>query len=494
MNILQTSSKLAIAYYRHSAEDKQEFSIPVQREEIHKFAKKHNITIVKEFEDAGVSGLLSKRPGFEKLLECSKKENFHYVLVFDVTRWGRFQDMDESAYYEFLIKRAGKRVIYIDKGFTNDENPLVNDLIKTIDRYMAADYSKKLSEKVFLGSKKIASLGFSVGGKAPYGLRRLLLDANKNPVRILKDGEHKSIDNERVIFTLGPKEEVKIIKRIFDDFVNKNMDKSVIAQILNSEGIHSPKGRSWDSKKISDILRNEIYIGTKIYNKTTQKLKTRTRANPKDSWVICKDAFEAIVNKDLFYKAQEKMSQLRLYYPTEKLIDELKQIFEKHKKVTSDLINGWDNTGCASTYRRRFVSLYNAYVKINYLPKRAFIYFKKREHNRHNVALIIKDKLKDQKTYYKEPFMYVNDKKILITPAVPSKRKKHHYWTFYFETKDVDFALCVGFSDKENKEIAKYFLFPKSIIEDNVVNVNAKNDKRFENYERKEINDLIRFT
>jgi DNA invertase Pin-like site-specific DNA recombinase len=47
----------AVAYYRHSAEDRQENSIPIQREQIKKFAKEHGIEIIDEFQDAGKSGL-----------------------------------------------------------------------------------------------------------------------------------------------------------------------------------------------------------------------------------------------------------------------------------------------------------------------------------------------------------------------------------------------------------------------------------------------------
>jgi len=484
--------KLAATYYRHSAEDKQEFSISVQREEIYKFAKKHHITIIKEFEDAGKSGLSAKRSGFEKLHEFAQKEKFDYVLVFDVTRWGRFQDTDESAYYEVLMKREGKRVIYIDKGFINDEHPLVSSLIKSIDRYMAADYSKKLSEKVFLGSKKIASLGFSVGGTAPYGLRRLLLDANKKPVRILKDGERKSIDNERVTFTLGDEKEVTVIRRIFELFANEKQDKRTIANMLNKEGLRSSKGKLWDVKKIHDILRNENYAGTKVYNKTTKKLKSPSRKNPRDQWVTCKNAFDPIIPQELFSRASEELERMKLRYTTQKLLEELQKIHDKYKRITSDLINNWKDTGCAGTYGRRFVSLYNAYIKVDYMPKMAFNFFKKREQQRFILTGIVKEKLNNvgHAITHKDAFLYINQKKIIIIPSIPRKRKSNNYWTFYFETREIDYALCVGFADKETTNIAKYFLFPKEIVEENFVNINTSNDAKYEMYALKNIENI----
>ena len=66
---LQTTSK-AVAYYRHSAQDRQEYSIPIQSEQVNTFAAKHGIKIIKEFKDYGVSGLSSK--GRDQFLEMLK--------------------------------------------------------------------------------------------------------------------------------------------------------------------------------------------------------------------------------------------------------------------------------------------------------------------------------------------------------------------------------------------------------------------------------------
>jgi DNA invertase Pin-like site-specific DNA recombinase len=50
----------AIAYYRHSAQDRQEYSIPIQREQVKNFAQEYGIEIIKDFPDYGKSGLSSK--------------------------------------------------------------------------------------------------------------------------------------------------------------------------------------------------------------------------------------------------------------------------------------------------------------------------------------------------------------------------------------------------------------------------------------------------
>ena len=90
----ETKAK-AVAYYRHSAEDRQENSIPIQKEQIRNFAKENGIEIVKEFQDAGKSGLSTeKRDGFNAMLEkVISDDDFEYVLILNVSRLGRFQDL-----------------------------------------------------------------------------------------------------------------------------------------------------------------------------------------------------------------------------------------------------------------------------------------------------------------------------------------------------------------------------------------------------------------
>ena len=57
--------------------------------------------------------------------------SYRAILVYDVSRWGRFQDTDESAYYEFICKQAGIQVIYCAEQFENDGSPTAT-IIKSV--------------------------------------------------------------------------------------------------------------------------------------------------------------------------------------------------------------------------------------------------------------------------------------------------------------------------------------------------------------------------
>lgn len=301
----------AIAYYRHSAEDKQENSVGIQRDHIMKFAEKHAIDIIHEEADEGVSGLTANRPAFQRLFNNwilnADAPDFDYILVYDTSRWGRFQDPDRAAFLEQQCRDRAKQVVYVDRGFPKEDQKLISHLQSSIERYMSADYSRQLSNKVFYGAAKVSEQGYSAGGMSCYGMSRLLLDEAKEPIRILKKGEHKMIANQRVTFVPTGDKATDTVKKIFHDLVFRWRELEDIAMELNNNEIPSPSGSPWDKQKVLHILTNETYTGTHIYNKTWNRLKQGKRDNPRSEWIFCYDAFPAIVEQDVFNAAQERL-------------------------------------------------------------------------------------------------------------------------------------------------------------------------------------------
>ena len=96
------------AHYVRMSTERQEYSLDNQSAAISRYAQEHGFVIVRAYTDAARSGLdLAHRPGLRKLLEdvLNPQPGFEAILVYDVSRWGRFQDVDESAYYEFLCNQ-----------------------------------------------------------------------------------------------------------------------------------------------------------------------------------------------------------------------------------------------------------------------------------------------------------------------------------------------------------------------------------------------------
>lgn len=99
----------AAQYVRMSTKH-QQYSTHNQSDKIREYAEKRGIEIIKTYADDGKSGLsFGGRPALQQLIADveSGAADFNVILVYDVSRWGRFQDADESAYYEYICKRAG---------------------------------------------------------------------------------------------------------------------------------------------------------------------------------------------------------------------------------------------------------------------------------------------------------------------------------------------------------------------------------------------------
>src|SRR5213078_2008750 len=149
----------------------QRYSTENQADAIAQYAVRFGFEIVRTYADHGKSGLrIEGRNALRELLRDVESHNapFKVILVYDVSRWGRFQDSDESAYYEFICKDAGISVEYCAEQFDNDGS-LTATILKNIKRAMAGEYSRELSIKVFAGQSRIAAMGFNVGSSGGYG-------------------------------------------------------------------------------------------------------------------------------------------------------------------------------------------------------------------------------------------------------------------------------------------------------------------------------------
>ena len=201
--------------------DHQKYSIENQAAAIAAYANQRDLKIVRTYADHGRSGVrLNGREDLLRLIRDvqSGGADFDVILVYDISRWGRFQDADESAYYEFICKEAGIRVAYCAEQFEND-GTLVSAILKNMKRVMAGEYSRELSTKVSVGQCRGAAMGFWQGGPAGYGMRRQLIDEHGTPKGKLEHGQQKSLQTDRVILAPGPQLEVKIIRRTFNSFV-----------------------------------------------------------------------------------------------------------------------------------------------------------------------------------------------------------------------------------------------------------------------------------
>lgn len=288
-----------------------------------------------------------------------------HILVFDVSRWGRFQDVDESAYYEYICKRAGVRVIYCAELFGNDGG-LMASLAKNIKRAMAAEWSRERSEKCYAGACFLARLGFRQGGRPCLGLRRELIDMNGRSRGVLQNGERKYLQTDRIILRHGPAEEVELVRSIFRQFALKRRSEIQIARWLNSSGAECPTGRPWTDWIIHNMLVNENYIGNIVYDRHPYRLRERCWRNPSDRWVRKIGAFEPIIEPKFFAKAQSIIAARKKFRErsNEELLKQLRIALHKHGRLTRTIIETTPGMSRPSVYQLRFGTLRDAYSLI----------------------------------------------------------------------------------------------------------------------------------
>jgi DNA invertase Pin-like site-specific DNA recombinase len=356
----------AAQYVRMSTHD-QQYSIANQAAVIAAYAQLHQLSIVRTYRDEGESGLrIKNRRGLTELLEDVRSGNvdFGHVLVYDVSRWGRFQDVDESAHYEFICKQVGIKVSYCAEQFDNDGS-LISSIVKNIKRVMAAEYSRELSVRVHAGQLRLARLGFKMGGRVGYGLQRVVVDRKSLPRRVLGDGERKFLTTDHVRVRPGTLDERAIIKWIFEEYV-RGRSQACIWRELNLRGVPAKTGRPWNCHLIAKILRNEGYIGNLIYNRHSAKLGAKLTNNPENCWIRSEGQIEPTIDRGLFFSARKRLEGHRVTISEKEMLARVRKVLMKKGSLNAKIINTTPGLPCTDTYLRRFGTLRNLYRLIGY--------------------------------------------------------------------------------------------------------------------------------
>lgn len=364
-------ARIPAATYLRMSTERQQYSLLNQSEVIAQYAVAHGFLIVKSYSDAAKTGVIfRKRTGLQSLIQdvVQGDASFKAILVYDVSRWGRFQDTDESAHYEFLCKSAGIPVHYCAEPFTNDTG-LSSLIMKSLKRVMAGEYSRELGVKIFNAQRKLACLGFRQGGQPGYGLRRLLVSAEGKPKQILNHRERKSLATDRVIQIPGSRAEVRCVRKIFRLFIQERMNFLEITRELNRQGMKYLGGTKWEQQNVKLILTHPKYAGINVYGRTSARLYTRAVEVPRSEWAIRPGAFKAIVEPETFDKAQRILATFTRNKSNEELIEVLREILAKQGKLNPKLIESTPGAASSSTLRSRFGSISQAYELVGYVDR-----------------------------------------------------------------------------------------------------------------------------
>ena len=482
----------AAEYVRMSTEH-QQYSTENQADKIREYAAQRGIEIVRTYTDAGKSGLrMEGRASLQQLLKDveSGTADFTIILVYDVSRWGRFQDADESAFYEYRCRSAGIQVAYCAEQFENDGSP-VSTIVKGVKRAMAGEYSRELSAKVFAGQCRLIELGFRQGGPAGYGLRRVLLDQNGSIKAQLTRGEHKSLQTDRVILMPGPDDEIRTVNLMYRWFIDDGLVESEIARRLNEMAVRTDLDRQWTRATVHEVLTNEKYIGNNIYNRRSFKLKKLRVENTPDMWIKKEGAFDPIVQPELFYTAQGIIRARSHRYSNEELIERLRNLYQHRGFLSGLIINEAENMPSTSIYTHRFGSLVRAYQMVGFTPDRDYRYLETNKFLRRFHPEIV-NQTESQiaglgGVVRRDPatdLLLINGEfsLSLVLARCQTPESGRHHWKVRFDTSlapDITVAVRL---DQTNQAALDYYLLPRLDFGQHGINLAERNAVEFESY------------
>ena len=362
------SARVPAAEYVRMSDEGQQYSIENQKAAIQEYADQKGFSVVKTYADAGRSGVvLNRRTALRALLQdvMSGKAGYKAILVYDVSRWGRFPNNDEAAHYEFLCTSSGVPLHYCAEPFANDETPS-NSILKALKRTMAAEFSRELGDKVFRGKSRLVQLGFWVGGMPGYGYRRMMVSADGKPKQQLKFGERKSLTTDRVILVPGPRAELECVRHMFSMVLEGHHGCTSIARDLNRRGLPVNE-RQWTNVDIRNIVTNPKYAGWNVWHRGTQRLRSNRRPVASECWITKPGAFAPIIDQGTFDRVQAILPRrIDMMWTDKEILSRLKRLLKAKGRLSESLIRGAGGMPSTSTLHRRFGSYKQIYEKVGY--------------------------------------------------------------------------------------------------------------------------------
>lgn len=304
-------NKLKIAIYLRLSKDDgdkaESDSIFSQRSIIKMYINKNfeNADIVGEYIDDGFTGTNFNRPQFIQMIEDIDKGNINCVIVKDLSRLGR-DYIGVGQYLEKYFPLKDVRFIAVNDGYDTYELSGNDEFIMPIKNIFNAQYSKDISRKVKSSFRALQNEGKFVGAFASYGYKKDEKD------------KHKLIIDEPA---------AEVVRMIYSMYVS-GIGKITIARKLNDMKIPCPSEykrlnglnytngakinltKYWTYSTVNSILKNEMYIGNMIQNKTIRKtVRGKAMKNSRENWTRVEHTHEAIIEISEWNNVQELLKR-----------------------------------------------------------------------------------------------------------------------------------------------------------------------------------------
>ena len=286
-------------YARLSRDDErvgESVSIENQKELLSRYAREQGWNIFDYYCDDGVSGTTFDRPEFNRLVQDATDKKINLVLCKDLSRLGR-DYIEAGRYTDFVFPSLGCRFIALNDGVDTQQKN--NEMLVIMKNVMNDLYARDTSNKIKAVKQSTFKSGKYVGCYAPLGYRKSSADKH--------------------ILEIDPVT-TPVVRHIFDMRLQGDSFRKIATQ-LNAEGVPAPRtfyymaeGREnprnetpyWNDVTVKTILRNEVYIGHTVQNKTgTVSYKNHKQVDkPKDEWIKVENTHEPIISQDVWEAVQ----------------------------------------------------------------------------------------------------------------------------------------------------------------------------------------------
>ena len=294
--------KITALYCRYSRDDGQEAenaSITHQKALLKEYAENNGYPNLRYYVDDGYTGTNFNRPDFQRMMEDVENGIIETIVVKDMSRFGRNYIL-VGQYVELVLPQHHVRVIGVTDNY--DSYNTENDLF-VFESIFAEMYAADISKKVTYAKHTLGMNGVKLKSRPLYGYK-------------LVDGDHNRWEIDE--------ESAKIVRMIFDMFLHQDMSINSIAKHLRINKVPTPSaymgykytkvGTSygWLFQTVRRLLEFQEYCGDTVNFKTkTTSYKSKSRLFlPKENWVVFENQHPAIISREDFEKAQEKLKTI----------------------------------------------------------------------------------------------------------------------------------------------------------------------------------------
>lgn len=349
---MPSASLVVAAQYVRMSTDRQDLSPEIQMEAISAYALRHGFVVHKTYLDAGISGrTIERRTEMKRLLLDVTQSacEFSAILVYDVSRWGRFQDPDASAYYEYHCRLHGVDVHYVQELFTGIDTPLAS-LFKGMKRAMAAEFSRELSIKTRAGLRTAVLAGYQMGSPPALGFRKIAVSKADKTERSLNSGERRISNLEHVRWAHAPKGELALVQRIFETYAYSTMSVGEVAKKFQTEGVVGRAGKPLTRHMLYTLLHSEALRGDYVWGRCGYEPYRKRRSKDDERIIRVPGFVKPIVTAELFDAVQSKLRNSHRRHTKGELILMLRSALQMKPKLRAADLTDF---GCPS--RRSFI-------------------------------------------------------------------------------------------------------------------------------------------